>query len=461
MVAIAVPLNTDLRDRVRNRPRPPQLPRQGAAERDHRPAVRGLAGRIGLSLVLVYGSVDGWFGPWLADQGIQVIFSVPGMALATIFVSLPFVVREVVPVLQEIGDEQEQAAATLGARGWQTFWRITLPSIRWGVTYGVVLATARALGEFGAVAVVSGQDRGQDRDRDPAGREPLRTLQRRGRLRRRARARGDRAGDAAGDEPDPATRQAARRHRPRSRSVNRRLKRRKGVLMGITVENATKHFGDFVALDEVSIEVPRRVADRPARPERERQVDPPAGHRRARGARLRPGDHLRPGHDPRPGSGSQRRLLLPALRRLQAHDGRRQRRLRPHASASGRRPRSEQRVHELLAAGPARGADRPLPVAALRWTAPAHGARPGARGRAQGAAARRAVRRAGRPRAHRAAPVAAPAPRRGPRDDDLRHPRSGGGDGRRRADRGHERGRGRAGRRARPTSTTTRRPSSS
>jgi sulfate transport system permease protein len=116
---------------------------------------------IGLSLVLVYGSVDGWFGPWLAEHGIQVIFSPPGMALATIFVSLPFVVREVVPVLQEIGDDQEQAASTLGARGWQTFWRITLPSIRWGVTYGVVLSTARALGEFGAVAVVSGKIEGE------------------------------------------------------------------------------------------------------------------------------------------------------------------------------------------------------------------------------------------------------------------------------------------------------------
>jgi sulfate/thiosulfate transport system permease protein len=116
---------------------------------------------IGLSLVLVYGSVDGWFGPWLAENGIRVIFSPIGMALATIFVSLPFVVREVVPVLQEIGDDQEQAAATLGANGWQTFWRITLPAIRWGVTYGVVLSTARALGEFGAVAVVSGKIEGK------------------------------------------------------------------------------------------------------------------------------------------------------------------------------------------------------------------------------------------------------------------------------------------------------------
>jgi sulfate transport system permease protein len=116
---------------------------------------------IGLSLVLVYGSVDGWFGPWLLDNGIRVIFSVPGMVLATIFVSLPFVVREVAPVLQEIGDDQEQAAATLGANGWQTFWRVTLPAIRWGVTYGVVLATARAIGEFGAVAVVSGKIEGK------------------------------------------------------------------------------------------------------------------------------------------------------------------------------------------------------------------------------------------------------------------------------------------------------------
>lgn len=112
---------------------------------------------IGLSLVLLYGSRDGWFGQDLAAAGIEVIFTPIGMILATMFVSLPFVVREVIPVLQEIGDDQEQAAATLGANGWQTFWRITLPSIRWGVTYGVVLATARVLGEFGAVAVVSGR----------------------------------------------------------------------------------------------------------------------------------------------------------------------------------------------------------------------------------------------------------------------------------------------------------------
>jgi sulfate/thiosulfate transport system permease protein len=110
---------------------------------------------VGLALILVYGR-GGWLGPALADWGVRVIFALPGMVLATVFVSLPFVVREVVPVLREIGDEQEQAAATLGATGWQTFWRVTLPAIRWGVAYGVVLTTARTLGEFGAVSVVSG-----------------------------------------------------------------------------------------------------------------------------------------------------------------------------------------------------------------------------------------------------------------------------------------------------------------
>jgi sulfate/thiosulfate transport system permease protein len=110
---------------------------------------------VGLALILVYGR-DGWFGPTLDEAGIRVIFALPGMVLATVFVSLPFVVREVVPVLREIGDEQEQSAATLGANGWQTFRRITLPAIRWGIAYGVVLTTARSLGEFGAVSVVSG-----------------------------------------------------------------------------------------------------------------------------------------------------------------------------------------------------------------------------------------------------------------------------------------------------------------
>jgi sulfate/thiosulfate transport system permease protein len=115
---------------------------------------------VGLALFLLYGT-EGWFGPFLAENGIEVLFSTPGMILASIFVSLPFVVRETVPVLQEIGTEQEQAASTLGANAWQTFWRVTLPAIRWGVGYGVVLTTARVLGEFGAVSVVSGEISGQ------------------------------------------------------------------------------------------------------------------------------------------------------------------------------------------------------------------------------------------------------------------------------------------------------------
>ena len=109
---------------------------------------------VGLALVLVYGET-GWFGRWFVQHGIPIIYAPAGMVIATVFVSLPFVVREVAPVLIEVGDEQEQAAATLGASTWQTFWRVTLPSIRWGVAYGVVLTTARALGEIGAVAVVS------------------------------------------------------------------------------------------------------------------------------------------------------------------------------------------------------------------------------------------------------------------------------------------------------------------
>jgi sulfate transport system permease protein len=115
---------------------------------------------LGLALFLLYG-LQGWFGPWLTGHGIAVIFSTPAIVLATIFVSLPYVVNELVPILDEIGTDQEEAAVTLGAGAWETFRRITLPSIRWGLAYGVVLTTARALGEFGAVSIVSGNLRGQ------------------------------------------------------------------------------------------------------------------------------------------------------------------------------------------------------------------------------------------------------------------------------------------------------------
>jgi sulfate transport system permease protein len=115
---------------------------------------------IGLALYLVYART-GWFGGWLVDHGINVIFALPGMILATIFVSLPFVVRETIPVLREIGTEQEEAAWTLGASPLTAFFRVTLPAIRWGVTYGIVLTTARAIGEFGAVSIVSGSIAGR------------------------------------------------------------------------------------------------------------------------------------------------------------------------------------------------------------------------------------------------------------------------------------------------------------
>lgn len=116
---------------------------------------------VGLALMLVYNGRTGWFGRTLQSWGFQVIFSVPGMVMATVFVALPLVIREVVPVLTEIGDDQEQAARSLGASGPQTFRRITLPAIKWAIVYGVVLAVARSLGEFGAVKIVSGNIVGQ------------------------------------------------------------------------------------------------------------------------------------------------------------------------------------------------------------------------------------------------------------------------------------------------------------
>lgn len=118
---------------------------------------------VGLALVLVYGGRNGWLGPTLAGWGLDIIFSTPGIIMATTFVALPLMIREIVPVLEEIGVEQEQAAQSLGATSLQRFRRITLPSIKWGIVYGVVLTLARSLGEFGAVKVVSGNVLGQTR----------------------------------------------------------------------------------------------------------------------------------------------------------------------------------------------------------------------------------------------------------------------------------------------------------
>ncbi|MHB1400249.1 MAG: sulfate ABC transporter permease subunit CysW [Trichloromonadaceae bacterium] len=114
----------------------------------------------GLIYVLLFG-LQGWLGPWLAEHDVKIIFAVPGIVLATIFVTFPFVARELIPLMQEQGSEEEQAALVLGASGWQTFWRVTLPNVKWALLYGVILSNARAMGEFGAVSVVSGHIRGK------------------------------------------------------------------------------------------------------------------------------------------------------------------------------------------------------------------------------------------------------------------------------------------------------------
>jgi sulfate transport system permease protein len=113
----------------------------------------------GLIYVLVFG-LHGWLGPWLDTHDIQIIFAVPGLVLATVFVTFPFVARTLIPLMQAQGREEEEAAALLGARGWQIFWRVTLPNVKWGLLYGVILCNARAMGEFGAVSVISGHIRG-------------------------------------------------------------------------------------------------------------------------------------------------------------------------------------------------------------------------------------------------------------------------------------------------------------
>ena len=114
----------------------------------------------GLVWVLLFGA-KGWFGPWLAEHDIKIIFALPGIVIATVFVTFPFVARELIPLMESQGCDQEEAAVTLGAKGWRIFWRVTLPNIKWGLLYGVLLCNARAMGEFGAVSVVSGHIRGE------------------------------------------------------------------------------------------------------------------------------------------------------------------------------------------------------------------------------------------------------------------------------------------------------------
>ena len=282
---------------------------------------------VGLAFLLLY-SRTGWFGGWLTEHGIQVVFAFPGMVLVTIFVSLPFVVREVVPVLREIGTEQEQAAATLGASPFQTFRRVTLPAIRWAVAYGVVLTTARALGEFGAVSVVSGHDRREDRDDDAPRRGALPGVRLRRRpTRPRSCSRWSRSRRWSPDEPLQAQGGGRRRWRSiadRHEALRRLHRARRRLDRGAD-----------------------GLADGAARAERQREVDAPARDRRARAARVghrraRRRRRLRAG-----GAEARRRLRLPALRGVQAHDRARERRVRaegPQAPAG----RDRKRVEELL-----------------------------------------------------------------------------------------------------------------
>ena len=190
---------------------------------------------IGLALLLVYNGRDGWFGPTLESHGIVVIFNSPGMIMATCFVALPLVVREVVPVLEEIGDDQEQAARSLGAGAFQVLRRVTLPAIKWAVVYGVVLSLARSLGEFGALKIVSRKPDRSDPDRTTRGRAEVQQLRPGRGVRRVVHPRPDQC---------PV--------HPRRLPVAPQ-----GVLlMSIEIKNVNKRFGDFVALEDVNVSLP-------------------------------------------------------------------------------------------------------------------------------------------------------------------------------------------------------------
>ena len=189
---------------------------------------------VGLALFLLYGRT-GWFGSWLTAHGYQVLFALPAIVMATVFVSVPFVAREVIPTLREIGDEQEQAAHTLGASSWQTFWRITLPSIRWAVVYGVVLDDGALPRRVRRGRGRVGIDPGEDRDRHPARAGGVREPEHGRGLRDLARPGRDRGHHADPDVDREATRGAS--------------------VVSISVRNVSKRFGDFAALDDVSVEV--------------------------------------------------------------------------------------------------------------------------------------------------------------------------------------------------------------
>ena len=340
-------------------------------------------------------------------------------------------------MLEEIGTDAEHGrhAASAPTAG-RPSGGSPCPSIKWAVVYGVVLSMARSLGEFGAVKIVSRGEPFARRDRHHPDPERYSNYD-------------ESIAYAAAFVLVLASVLAARRGPADPQG---------GSLMSIESRASTRPTATSSPWRHRRLH-PDRPAHRAARAQRRRQVDPAAHHRRPRDRRQRLGDHRGQGRHPPAAAEAQRRVRLPALRRLQAHDGGQERRLRPRdpQAAQGRDRREGRRAAQARAPLAVRPPDA---LAALGRPAPAAGAGPRARRRADGAAARRAVRRPRRQGPQGAARLAAPAARRGARDHGLRDPRPGGGPRGRRRDRGHQRG-PRSSRSARPTSSTTSRPTTS
>ena len=351
----------------------------------------------GLSIVLIFG-LQGYLGPWLREHDFKIIFALPGLILATTFVTMPFVARELIPVMEAIGAEEEIAAVSLGANPWQSFWHVTLPNIKWGLLYGVVLCNARAMGEFGAVYVVSGHIAGRT-DTMPLRVEKLfQEYNTPGSFARRIGADAAGPGDAgsqgcartenacaicakrtalppSGDDEVAPSRSLRQRPRTRSPGVPQRLgpvafcriytttqecvasaRGRSafagGSTMSIKVDNVSKRFGNFQALDSVTVEAERvhcwRCWVRRARA-RPRCCGSSPGWNPPTRADLIP---RRRRHRPI-GARAQYRLCVSALCAVPAHDRVRQRRLRPEGARLDASA-SRDRVRELLSPGAAR-----------------------------------------------------------------------------------------------------------
>ncbi len=231
----------------------------------------------GLVFVLLFGA-RGWFGPALADHGTKIVFAFPGLVLATTFVTLPFVARQLIPLMQQIGCEEEEAAIVLGANGLRTFLRVTLPNIRWGLLYGVLLCNARAMGEFGAVSVVSGRIRGATVSHAPPGRNLLQRLP--------YAVAAFTVASASVDAGIADLAAAAFARRGRSSGIATPNTRRH-LRMTVTIGDLSKHFNGTVAIDGVSLEIAQGEAARLARTVWVRQDDAAPHHRRPRTGRSR------------------------------------------------------------------------------------------------------------------------------------------------------------------------------